>query len=96
MENTKLIYKDFFVEIFESDFEYSGKKIPVRFYKNTLNGEIKINADDVFKCLGYDSVHDFFSTDNGLDFISEFKKKNPNVLLFGEVGSGAMFEKINF
>jgi len=33
-------------------------------------------------------------TDGGLDAISDWKKSNPEKLVFGKYGSGAMFEEI--
>ena len=93
MANLKLIHKDFFTETYESYFENK----PVRFIKNIFTGEIKINADDVCKILdlGKD-VNTFLGTDKGLDFISEWKKENPNKPVFGDRESGALFEKANF
>ena len=92
MANLKLIHKDFFSEIYESYFD----NIPVRFIKNVFTGEIKISANDTAKCLGFDNLNELLSTDDGLDVISEWKKQNPNKPVFGERGSGALFERTNF
>ena len=94
MSELKIVYEDFFHQVFES--EYKG--IPVRFFKNKFTGEIKISANDTAKCLGYDSLNELLSSDNGLDVISDWKKDNPDKPVFGGYDSGAMFEesKLNY
>lgn len=91
MANLKLIYEDFFHQTFLDEFQ----GIPVRFTRNKFTGKVKISAEDTARCLGYDSLNDLLSTDHGLDVISEFKKEHPDVPVFGDYGSGAMFEKVN-
>ena len=90
MSELKIVYEDFFNRVFESDYE----GIRVRFFKNKFTGEIKISADDTARCLGYNSLNELLSSDNGLDAISEWKKDNPDRSVFGGYGSGAMFEEI--
>lgn len=92
MANLKLISEDFFTQVFEDYF----KGIPVRLIRNKFTGEVKINAEDMAKCLGFDSLNDLLSADVGLDAINEQRKKNPDMPIFGDFGSGAMFEKTNF
>ena len=57
---------------------------PVHFIKNKLTGEININADDALRAMGYTgSFEDYLGTDEGLDFISDWKKENPDKPFWG-------------
>ena len=57
---------------------------PVHFYKNKLTGEININADDALRAMGYEGTFkDYLGTDEGLDFINEWKKENPGKPFWG-------------
>ncbi len=61
---------------------YKGQ--PVRFTRNRWTHETLINADDVVRICGIaGSFEEFLSTDDGLDFINEWKEKNPNAAFFG-------------
>jgi len=91
METTNLIHEDFFNKVFVSYF----KGQPVRVILNKFSNEIKFDADDVVRIFGYNSVNDYLGSDNGLDFISENKKENPDRPIFGAENSGAMFEQFN-
>ena len=92
MAQLKLIHKDFFTETYESYFENK----PVRFIKNIFTGEIRISAEDTAKCLGFDNLNDMMGTDEALDAINAYKKEHPGTPVFGQYGSGAMFERTNF
>ena len=89
----KLISEDFFSQVFK-DVYYDGT--PVRFIKNKFTGEIKIDANDCARCIGFDNINDLLGTDKGLDAISDWKKDNPGKSVFGKHGSGAMFEEAKF
>ena len=89
----RLVSEDFVHQILE-DVYYDGT--PVRFIKNKFTGEIKIDANDCARCIGYASIHDLLGTDKGLDAISDWKKDNPDKPVFGKHGSGAMFEEARF
>ena len=57
---------------------------PVHFMKNKQTGEISINADDAIKALRYDGTfEDYHGTHEGLDFIREWKKNNPDMPFWG-------------
>lgn len=57
---------------------------PVHFVKNKLTEEISINADDAIRAMGYDGTfNDYLGTDEGLDFICEWKKNNPGMPFWG-------------
>ena len=92
MEQLELVYEDFFYQIFEHN--YLGT--PVRFTKNKLTGEVKINAHDTARVLGFKNLDDMLGSDTGLDVISDWKKDNPDRPVFGKHGSGAMFEEEQF
>ena len=85
-------HEDFFHIYFEGFFQ--GNR--VRLMKNKFSGAIMFNADDVSRCLGLgSSINDFLSTDKGLDFISEWKKENPDKPFIGDYGSDSPLQKIN-
>jgi len=88
MADLKTIHEDYFFKTLLGYFQGN----PVRFQVNKINGEIKISADDAARCLGFDTLNDLLATDHGLDVISDFKKDHPDRPVFGEPGSGAMFE----
>ena len=67
---------------------------PVRFIRDRFTGEIRICVDDVARCLGYASLNDMLGEDACLDAISKLKNSNPDRPVFGDYGSGAMFEKV--
>ncbi len=57
---------------------------PVYFYKNKLTGEININADDALRAMGYEGTFEnYLGTDEGLDFINDWKKENPGKPFWG-------------
>jgi len=90
MGNLRLIKDDGIFLLFVDYFQ----GIPVRILKNKYTEEIKFMADDVARCLGYDSLHDLLSSDEGLDYISNWKKEHNDIPLFGNSDSGSMFEQI--
>jgi len=92
MANLRLVFEDFFHQIFEDDY----KGLPVRFIKNKFTGEVKICADDTARVLGFDSLTALLGTDKGLDVISDWKRDNPGKPLFGKDGSGALFQEARF
>ena len=96
MANFRIVGRDFFHEILESYFEFDGRKTPVRFSRNIFTGEVKIDANDTARVLGFESLNDLLGTDKGLDAISEWKRDNPDKSVFGKHGSGAMFEEARF
>lgn len=62
---------------------WKGK--PVRFTRNRWTNEALINADDVVNILGIaGTFEEFISTDEGLDFINEWKKDHPGASFFGD------------
>ena len=79
-------------QIFEDCFQ----GIPVRFSKHKRTGRIGISAEDAVRCLGYESLNQYLSTDNGRSAIEHFKQIYPARPVFGQVGSGAMFETTDF
>ena len=81
-EDKKYIYfKDYF----------QGNEIKI--IKNKLTDEICFDANDVVRCAGLaNSMDEFLSSDKGLDFISDCKKENPNMQIFGDNG---MIRKLN-
>ena len=91
MTQLRFISEDSTYKIFESFYH----EIPVRFMYNKLTDVIKIDVDACAKCLGFDSINEMLSTNEGLDFIIESKKENPNRQLFGALESGAIFESTN-
>lgn len=69
---TEIIFRDYF----------EGN--PVHFFKNKITGQISINADDAIKAMGYDGTFiDYLGTDEGLDFISAWKKEHPGTPFWG-------------
>ena len=96
MANLRLVFEDFFHQIFEDDFIFEGSITPVRFTKNKFTGEVKICANDTARVLGFDNLNDLLGTDRGLDVINEWKRDHPDKPLFGKDGSGAMFEEARF
>jgi hypothetical protein len=72
-----------FIDYFEGN--------PIRFIYDKQRDELKINADDAFKALGYSGLSDFLGSDEGLDAISKIKEEDPNFDLFGDNG---IFQKI--
>jgi len=89
MADLQLISEDFFYKVFVSYFE--GK--PIRFIYDKFKNEIRVNADDMIKIFGYSDWKSYLGTDNGLDFISHYKKQHPDTQLFGKQGSGAAVEE---
>jgi prophage antirepressor-like protein len=68
---------------------FRGNRIEVM--KDKISGEIFFNADDVVRCLGIgNTMNEFLSSDEGLDWINELKKEYPCKTVFGEHG---MFRK---
>lgn len=60
------------------------ENMPIRFMKDKATGEIFVNSDDIVKALGQsDSFIDFLGTDEGLDYINEWKKYHPGEPFFG-------------
>jgi hypothetical protein len=45
---------------------------------------LRINADDVFKAMGYSGLFEYLGSDEGLDAISKSKDEDPNYELFGD------------
>ena len=87
---TRLVSENFFYQIFEDNFQGT----PVRFYRHKFSGAVTINANDCAHVLGYDSMNEFLGTDDGLDSINNWKRDHPYKPVFGDNGSGAMFEEI--
>ncbi len=57
---------------------------PVHFIKNKLTGEVCVNADDVIRAMGYNvTFEDYIGTDQGLDFINDWKKAHPDTPFWG-------------
>lgn len=70
--STEVLFRDYF------------EGIPVHFVKNKLTGEISINADDAIRAMGYNGTfEDYLGTDEGLDFISDWKRSNPDMPFWG-------------
>lgn len=63
---------------------YEG--FPIRVLYEKATGEIFYNSNDAARMLGYRDHEHFIGSDEGLDMISEFQKKNPGVDVFGENG----------
>lgn len=60
------------------------ENMPIRFLKDKATGEIFVNSDDIVKALGQsDSFIDFLGTDEGLEYINEWKKNHPGEPFFG-------------
>lgn len=69
-------------EYFVAHFQGS----PITFVKNRWTGEMRMSADDVIKALGLgDNFNEFISTDDGLDFINDWKRDHPDIPFFGGV-----------
>ena len=90
MREIRLIHEDETCEIFEVSLNGS----PVVFCRDKQTDDIKVDADTVVKALGYNSLDEVLGSDSGLDGINSFKKDNPDKEVFGELGSGAMFEQL--
>jgi len=93
MANFRKVSEDFFYEILESYFVYKDSITSVRFSRNKFTGEVKMDANDCARCLGFGSINDLLGTDNGLDAINKWLKDNPGKQVFGKDGSGSMFEE---
>lgn len=66
-------------------FVFKGKEINVM--QDKVSKELLFDADDVINSLGLgENVKQYFSTDKGLDFISEYKKEYPQKPIFGDDG----------
>ena len=60
---------------------------PVQVIQDKKTMEIFFNADDVVRILGFgSSFKEFLGTDEGLDYINEYKKDHPGVDMFGDDG----------
>lgn len=69
---TEIIFRDYF----------EGN--PVHFFKNKITGQISINADDAIRAMGYNGTfEDYLGTNEGLDFILEWKKQHPDKPFWG-------------
>jgi len=67
------------------EFVFKGNKIKV--IQDKVSKELLFDADDVIKSVGLgENVKQYFSSDNGLDFISAYKKKYPDKPIFGDDG----------
>ena len=69
---------------------------PVRFIKDKVTGEIRMDANDWARSFGYENLDALLETDDGLDVISKWKTQNPDGAFLGELSSGAMFEEIDY
>ena len=47
----------------------------MKFYRNTLTGQIGVDVDALAKTLGYEGAHDLLSQDKNLDLLNEAKKQ---------------------
>ena len=57
---------------------------PIQFIYDKQRDELRINADDVFKAMGYSGLFEYLGSDEGLDAISKSKDEDPNYELFGD------------
>ena len=70
--STEVIYQAYFGEC------------PVRFLLDKRTGEIRISADDAMKALGRkETFESYLGTDEGLDFLSDWKRENPGKPFWG-------------
>lgn len=48
---------------------------PVRFFKDLITGDVRVNAEDMARTLGYESAHDMLSRDESLDALNAAYKE---------------------
>jgi prophage antirepressor-like protein len=58
-------------EIYIGSFE--GQQ--VRFFKDLITGDVRINAEDMARTLGYESAHDMLGRDESLDALNAAYKE---------------------
>ena len=75
-EDEKYVY---YIDFFQGE--------PIRILQDKETGEILFNADDVARALDLGAdLKEFLGSDEGLDFINDFKKAHPGTEIFGEFG----------
>lgn len=91
MREIKIIHENESCEIFEVSLNGS----PVIFCRDKQTDDIRVDVESALRAIGRRSLNDVLASDAGLDGINSFKKDNPDKAVFGELGSGAMFEEVN-